>query len=684
MLLLNGFVTAVDNKMLIMLSSSGYNGGSGFIDEARSVATDSQDNIIVVGKSNDNLSIVKYNKSLMQINSKIEITTGTGRGVTTDKLDNIIVISEKSNIQGIISYYTIKYDSGLNVISSTTYSQVSINNMPSAVAIDNEDNIIVTGYSSDGATLSWVTIKYDKDLREISSVIYDSGWDDRATSLAIDSQNNIIVSGYSSDGATLNWVTKKYDKNLNEIFSVIYDSGGIDISNAVAIDSQDNIIVSGYSFDGATLNWVTKKYDKDLKEISSVIYDSGGIDISNAVVIDSRDNISVTGYTDNEGTYDYHTIKYDKDLNKISSGTYNGGGIDISNAAAIDSQDNIIVSGKSADDFFTIKYLGSPQLTSASTGYQGETIGVIIDGRNFYNGAVVKFGHQGIIVSSSMEIMSNRIFANVTFSSSVPLGKHSIDVSNIDGETTTKSNIIEVMRRKLINSLNDEEINSVFDTGEIDLYIPAGTFLQDSTMTISSVDNALLQNEGMYTFSDVCVRINIEPQIVSQKEFILTLKYRDEYVAGLDKNRLVIVWYSSTTLSWYDIPSTQNIATNEVSCKTKNTNTIFALATLPPLYTNLSNVKAYPNPYKPGSNGDFDNTSLGEGMVFSNLTPEFNIKIFNIAGELVFEYEGESDVYGNYLWNTKNNQGAKLHSGLYIYFIKNDTQQKKGKVSIIR
>jgi len=102
--------------------------------------------------------------------------------------------------------------------------------------------------------------------------------------------------------------------------------------------------------------------------------------------------------------------------------------------------------------------------------------------------------------------------------------------------------------------------------------------------------------------------------------------------------------------------------------------------------SSLGNVKVYPNPYKPGTGGIYDNSSLGEGIVFSNLTPNANIKIFNIAGELVAEFN-ETNGDGKYLWDTRNSKGEKVASGVYIYYITNpdDGRQKaKGRIVIIR
>lgn len=103
--------------------------------------------------------------------------------------------------------------------------------------------------------------------------------------------------------------------------------------------------------------------------------------------------------------------------------------------------------------------------------------------------------------------------------------------------------------------------------------------------------------------------------------------------------------------------------------------------------TNLSNVKVYPNPYKPGSGSKYDNNPQeGEGIIFENLTSETKVRIFNIAGELVAEFL-DTDGDGRHLWDTKDVRGNKVGSGVYIYVIVNiadNTQKAKGRVVIIR
>jgi len=94
----------------------------------------------------------------------------------------------------------------------------------------------------------------------------------------------------------------------------------------------------------------------------------------------------------------------------------------------------------------------------------------------------------------------------------------------------------------------------------------------------------------------------------------------------------------------------------------------------PPFASDLSRVKAYPNPYK----GDKHSQ-----VVFDNLTANIKIRIYTLKGELVREIK-EQDGDRAY-WDVKNKQGEKVTSGIYIYYITNPKgQERKGRIAIIR
>lgn len=88
----------------------------------------------------------------------------------------------------------------------------------------------------------------------------------------------------------------------------------------------------------------------------------------------------------------------------------------------------------------------------------------------------------------------------------------------------------------------------------------------------------------------------------------------------------------------------------------------------------LSNVYVYPNPVRPGFNGD---------VKISGLMSDVNVKITDIEGNLVYETTSEG---GTVLWDTTAFGKYKVASGVYMIFIASDdgTETKVKKVMIVR
>jgi len=97
----------------------------------------------------------------------------------------------------------------------------------------------------------------------------------------------------------------------------------------------------------------------------------------------------------------------------------------------------------------------------------------------------------------------------------------------------------------------------------------------------------------------------------------------------------------------------------------------------------LSDAHAYPVPWKPNDGKDETGTEQ-EGITFTNLSAEGVIKIYSISGELVREYDYKPADGGKWTWDVETSRGEKVFSGVYIYYIKNEQEQKKGRLMIIR
>ncbi|MEW6617980.1 MAG: gliding motility-associated C-terminal domain-containing protein [bacterium] len=88
----------------------------------------------------------------------------------------------------------------------------------------------------------------------------------------------------------------------------------------------------------------------------------------------------------------------------------------------------------------------------------------------------------------------------------------------------------------------------------------------------------------------------------------------------------------------------------------------------------LSNVRVYPNPFKPSKGHD--------KITFDGLADAVKIRIYKITGELVYEKEYLA-TSGYVFWNGTNNHGQTLASGVYIYVIEGSGEKAIGKIAII-
>ena len=88
----------------------------------------------------------------------------------------------------------------------------------------------------------------------------------------------------------------------------------------------------------------------------------------------------------------------------------------------------------------------------------------------------------------------------------------------------------------------------------------------------------------------------------------------------------------------------------------------------------LSNVYVYPNPVRPGFEGD---------VKISGLTNRATVKITDIEGNLVYETTSEG---GTILWDTRAFGKYKVASGVYMIFISSEDASltKVKKVMVVR
>ncbi len=302
--------------------------------DAKGVAVDSQDNIIVAGAVNDtgllqgyDYCLVKYDTDGTKLWDKKydRKMYDTPLGVAVDSMDNIIVTGMSGRIEFTpqftidLDFWTIKCDSNGNKLYEEDY-HVSDIDTPFGVAVDSQDNIIIAGITNYTGKLVYYTIKYSPTLSKMWEKYFSNGFEDAGSAVAVDSEDNIIVTGGSSDDSSLNYGTLKYTPDGSQFPSwpKFYDSGGKDDARAVAVDFDDNIIVTG----GSDGEWYTVKYDKDGNMKWGK--DPGIRGEARGVAVDGGNNIIVTGYREENSIRNFYTIKYRANGDVIWDSSYSG------------------------------------------------------------------------------------------------------------------------------------------------------------------------------------------------------------------------------------------------------------------------------------------------------------------------------------------------------------------------
>ena len=254
-----------------------------------------------------------------------------------------------------------------------------------AVAVDSDDNVIVTGCSD-----IWYTYQVDDeavgtggnnttvfhldhgDIVDGSETIYLNGTEVAPENYTINYATGeiefdtapeagvVITADYDYEAANTDYYTIKYDSRGNELWNRTFAGGGADDeAQGVAVDSGDNIIVTGFAGGDSAYDYCTVKYDPNGTELWNVTYDSGGDDRAFAVAVDSTGNITVTGRSNDN----YTTIKYAPNGTELWNRTFDGGDFDEAAGVAVDPDDNIVVTGyaknatgNGTNDYYTIKY----------------------------------------------------------------------------------------------------------------------------------------------------------------------------------------------------------------------------------------------------------------------------------------------------------------------------------------
>lgn len=332
--------------------------------------------------------IVKYDSS-GKLKWSVQYN-GTNNGddhaaaMAIDRQGNIYVTGSSAAANGLDDFLTIKVDRN-GVQQWIARYNGPANNLDEAidVAVDDIGNVYVTGFSNAGGFVPFpdiVTIKYNSAGQQQWVARYDgsSGSMDMASAIAVDPQGNVYVTGATGNGRAgwgsaiqTDFITIKYSPNGEQVWAVTYNgpANGQDVAAHLALSTDGYVYIAGSSMGkGTRLDYATLKYNSagELQWVARYNSDENLQDNISGLAVDVLGNVVVTGTIGSDlfnPNSDLVTVKYDQNGKQQWLARYNGPGNSWERAAglALDRESNVYVTGQSVgdntgSDFVTLKY----------------------------------------------------------------------------------------------------------------------------------------------------------------------------------------------------------------------------------------------------------------------------------------------------------------------------------------
>lgn len=331
------------------------------------------------------------------------------------------------------NYLTIKLNStGVQQWLEIFKSPGTFQSSARCVRVGKSGNVYVTGDYRDSVTSSdYFTIKYNPTTGDtIWTRKYNAApaYIDQADKIALDNNENIYVTGVSYSGGQGNIRTVKYDSSGMQLWMNMYNGPGgyVDLVKDIVCDNSGNVYLAGasdYSYAGS---YLTIKYSSNgvVQYTKAVDLAPGEFESASAIDLDNTGNLIVTGTTGNSGT-DFATIKYNSTGVPQWTVKFFGAEItqDVAKEIVTDKKGNAYVIGKArttqyGDNIQIIKYNPAGDrkwvFNTGGTfaGYnafdEGNSIAVDTLGNVYYTGTVFS------VPANGQDIITGKIDSNGT------------------------------------------------------------------------------------------------------------------------------------------------------------------------------------------------------------------------------------------------------------------------------